>query len=398
MSNEEVKLSDDVQSLESDAITSTHTEDAVSDDLNIDTDTEASVEDFEDSDATKDNHEDIDLSDDALATEDTVDAIDTPSVKKRPGLITSKTEDIDLFSGYSYREKEWWNKYKIVMVAVAFLFVVTTIILLVILGKWHLTGRYTDNLGEQIREEVTTIITTTTATSPPVIVGFDGEVIEEVELPVNVVPAEEKYDALEVDFTELREKYSNAVGWVKVPGIDLEYPVAQTTNNDYYLNHSIDGTLSKAGWVFLDYRLTTLRAPSNLIVYGHNMADGTIFGKLKHVMYEDWWSNPDNQYIYFTTENYTAVYQVYTVFQVKSTEVNYARRDLNTSNMLDYLNEMSGYNIMDNLTYASPFRATDKVITLSTCADAQGTEKFVVQGILVYERNLNTSDNVIVIE
>lgn len=315
-------------------------------------------------------------------------------------------EEIDLFKAFTIRDKHWWNKYKIAIGCLGGVAGIVAIVLLILFCQWQFTGVYTDDLGDKIvgqvtmtasednADEKTPAVTTTTRY---IMHGFDGEPIE-IEMPEDMLTPKEYYKPITVDFDELTAMYPNAIGWVEIPQIGIKYPVAQYSDNDYYLTHSIDGTISRAGWVFADYRLRFNSMPRNTIIYGHNMKDGTIFGKLQYTLYEDWWSNPENQYIYFTTKDYTCVYQVYNVMRVDSKEVNYARRDLSNDNIKDYFDEMLTYNLLNEgqLKYfvkdyeSRLFKSDSKIITLSTCADAAGAKKFVVQGILVYEERLTT--------
>ena len=62
---------------------------------------------------------------------------------------------------------------------------------------------------------------------------------------------EKKY---KINFNALKEKNSDTVGWLKVENTDIEFPVVQTQNNDFYLNHSFDKNYNSAGWIFMDYK------------------------------------------------------------------------------------------------------------------------------------------------
>ncbi len=71
---------------------------------------------------------------------------------------------------------------------------------------------------------------------------------------------------------------SEAVGWLSIPGTDIDYPVAQAADNDYYLNHSFLQKSSSHGCIFMDSQNDT--GDLHIILYGHNMKDGTFFGQL----------------------------------------------------------------------------------------------------------------------
>lgn len=317
--------------------------------------------------------------------------------------ISNPDKEIDLFGDLKPSERAWWNKYKIIMLGLIVTGAVVVLGFIIFFLIYFFGGKAVDDLGTRIKDEVSPVVSTTasqsTTSSEYKPTGIMGDELPEPELPDDIQVNEEKYELLRVDFDELQKRYPNAVGWLAIPGTDIEYPVTQYKDNEYYLNHSIDDTYTRSGWVFADYKMGNSVLMRNYIIYGHNMADGTSFGKLKHFINDtEWQSNPDNQYIYYATEYYTAVYQIFNVMRVKSTEVYYHNRELNNDTMIDYLNEMSAYNLLgDVLTYKTPYRADDKIITLSTCNDAQGYEKFVVQGILVHSERTKDADDVIAI-
>lgn len=63
-----------------------------------------------------------------------------------------------------------------------------------------------------------------------------------------------KMKLIDVDFAELKAKNKDTVSWIQVSGTNINYPVVQTTNNDFYLTHTFDRSYNQAGWVFADFR------------------------------------------------------------------------------------------------------------------------------------------------
>ena len=63
-----------------------------------------------------------------------------------------------------------------------------------------------------------------------------------------------------------------------------EYPVVKGTNNSFYLNHSFDKSNNSAGWIFADYRNKFDNTDKNIVIYGHNMRDGSMFGSMLNGM------------------------------------------------------------------------------------------------------------------
>ena len=82
------------------------------------------------------------------------------------------------------------------------------------------------------------------------------------------------------DYSYVIEKNPDTVGWIKVPNTNINYPVVQFTNNDYYLNHDFDKKYNYRGAIFMDYRNNITELDANTIIYGHNCYDKTMFSEL----------------------------------------------------------------------------------------------------------------------
>ena len=84
-----------------------------------------------------------------------------------------------------------------------------------------------------------------------------------------------------VNFSKLLLKNNNTVGFIKISNTHVNYPVVQTSDNEFYLNHSFDKSENKAGWIFLDFRGNLIDLVDNNVIYGHSRLDATLFGSLK---------------------------------------------------------------------------------------------------------------------
>lgn len=84
-----------------------------------------------------------------------------------------------------------------------------------------------------------------------------------------------------IDFDGLRGINGDIVAWIQIPGIGVDYPVVQGRDNEHYLHYTFDGKANKAGSIFLDYRNRADFTDSKMILYGHNMKDGSMFSNLK---------------------------------------------------------------------------------------------------------------------
>lgn len=166
-----------------------------------------------------------------------------------------------------------------------------------------------------------------------------------------------------IDFAKLKQKNSDAIAWIKVNGTDIDFPVVKGTDNSYYLTHNFDKEKNKAGWIFADYRNKFDGTDKNIIIYGHNMKNGSMFASLKDVIKEEWYNNENNKYIALITENENCKYQVFSVYQIE-TEEYYLQ--INISNFKEFVEKIKG---RSKKKFNVDIKETDSILTLSTCAD-----------------------------
>lgn len=105
-----------------------------------------------------------------------------------------------------------------------------------------------------------------------------------------------------INLDKLIAENPDAIGWISIPGTPIDYPVVQTTNNTFYLNHGLNGKRLEAGAIFADYRFS---AP-HIILYGHHMKDGSMFGSLQKYASSEY-QNKHNK-LYFVSSAGKEVY------------------------------------------------------------------------------------------
>lgn len=105
------------------------------------------------------------------------------------------------------------------------------------------------------------------------------------ELPSedNEDPGEENEVKQAVDFQKMLSINEEVVAWISIPALELEYPVTQGEDNEYYLHYAYNKEPNFAGSIFLDCRNHADFQDQNTILYGHNMLNGSMFGSLKHL-------------------------------------------------------------------------------------------------------------------
>lgn len=178
-----------------------------------------------------------------------------------------------------------------------------------------------------------------------------------------------KMNMLSVNFNELKKKNKDTVGWIKVEGTNINYPVVQTSNNDYYLNHSYDKTNNKAGWVFADYRNNLNTFDKNTIIYAHGRVDTTMFGSLKNILQSSWYNNKNNHIIKFSTAKENTLWQVFSVYTIPAESYYITTKFPSDEDFTKFVNILKD---RSKANFSAIPTKNDKILTLSTCKDSKG--------------------------
>ena len=190
-----------------------------------------------------------------------------------------------------------------------------------------------------------------------------------------------------VDLEALKEKNNDTVGFINIKNTNINYPIVQTTNNDYYLNHAYDKSYNEAGWVFMDYRNNNFN-DFNTIIYGHGRLNKTVFGSLKDLLKDSWQSNKDNYTLTISSLTMNYVYQIFSIYTIDA-ESYYIKTEFNTNeDKQDWITEMNNRNT--SIIY-SPANINDKIITLSTCLN-NDNGRIVVHAKLIKQQTKETID------
>mgnify|MGYP001854725884 FL=1 len=182
---------------------------------------------------------------------------------------------------------------------------------------------------------------------------------------------------------KLQEENSDIVGWLEIEGTSINYPVLQGTDNEYYMTHNYKKQKSRNGSIFLtkDYDWTI--PSSNLLIYGHNLDNGTMFQELLKYVNEEFYKK--HPIIRFTTNNEDAEYEIISVFKSRV----YYKSEKNVFRYYYFVNaetEAEYDEFIQNAKKASLYNidATakfgDQLITLSTCSYHVEDGRFAVVG------------------
>ena len=181
-----------------------------------------------------------------------------------------------------------------------------------------------------------------------------------------------------VDLTLLREKNPDCVGWISISDTVISYPVMHTPSEpNRYLYKNFYGNKSRAGVPFLEggCRLDG----DNVIIYGHNMLNGTMFAQLKK--YLDYGYLEKNPNIYLQTEEGLITYEIFAVCHIKNSDVWYSYQVEGDEADFDYL---VGH-LLENADYSTGTLPVfgDRLITLSTCHGKNNDDRLVVVGKII---------------
>lgn len=183
---------------------------------------------------------------------------------------------------------------------------------------------------------------------------------------------------INVNFNDLLSKNPDTVGWIKVEGTKVNYPVVQSSDNEYYLHHAFDKSNNAGGWIFADYRVNFEEFGKNTIIYGHNMNNKTMFGSIPSMLNNSYLSNSDNYYIKISTPTTNTVWKLFSIYTIEP-EVYYLKTGFRTEPFENFINTIKGRSIYN---FGIDVSTDDKILTLSTC-DNTGTKRVAVHAKMI---------------
>ena len=201
---------------------------------------------------------------------------------------------------------------------------------------------------------------------------------EEIMAELNQDQDEDDKLVVNEDIAILLEENPETVGWLTVNNTNIDYPVVQSVNNDYYLDHNYYMESDNNGWVFMDYRNDTEYLSDNLIIYAHNRYhSGVMFGTLQNTLRYSWYTNPDNQIIKFKTLYEDLEYEIFSIYKISVTTDYLRTLFADANDKLEFYQMLQDRSIYD---FEVEITADSKIITLSTCADE--SNRYVIHAVL----------------
>ena len=180
---------------------------------------------------------------------------------------------------------------------------------------------------------------------------------------------------------DLQKENEDVKAWIKINGTNINYPVVQANDNEYYLYRNYKKENSNYGSIFIDSNSNIENPNSNIIMYGHNMKDGSMFKHLLKYSNKEYFNN--HRYIEFVTNTSFNTYEIIAVFKSRifyKNEENvfryYQCTDLNDEEDYNYYinncKQLSFYDTGVNAEYG------EQIITLITCEYSSENGRMVV--------------------
>ena len=234
-------------------------------------------------------------------------------------------------------EGKHYTKKNIFITIIQIIFIICIICSSIYIIKWIIENKKTKEISTKIEDAVT----------------------------IMQVDTEEKEEEYNIDFEKLQELNKDVCAWIKVKNTEIEYPIVKTTDNDYYIKHSLDKTRNSAGWPFMDYKNKLDGTDKNIVIYGHNRKDRSMFGSLDTTLKEEWYLNEDNLEIIFITKNGKETYEVFSNYQVLNEDY-YITTNFKDNEFTKFIKTIKNRSIHN---YRVELSENDSILTLSTCAN-----------------------------
>lgn len=205
------------------------------------------------------------------------------------------------------------------------------------------------------------------------------EILNNIEIDEEQVTDERTERMLQVE--ELKKENQDIVGWIEIEGTNINFPVLQGTDNQYYMEHTYTKEYSKGGSIFLDKSYDWNIPSTNLLLYGHNNKNGTMFQNLLKYQEESFYK--EHPTIRFTTIDDDCQYEIISAFlsrvyyedEQNAFRYYYFVNANNEAEYNSYIEESKKASLYDTGVTAE---YGEQLLTLSTCSYHTEDGRFVV--------------------
>lgn len=248
------------------------------------------------------------------------------------------------------------NTFKIIMLLV--IFIIFLIIIFVFISNYNSVKRV-----ENIKKKVYSIV---------------DNYKDNIEDTPNINNPNNEKVIVNKDIEALLSENEDTVGWLKVNNTNVDYPVVQASDNDYYLDKNFYKKNDPSGWIFMDYRNNPKDLSDNTIIFGHNMYyTGIMFGTLYKTKQSSWYTDIDNQIIEFNTLYESIKWKIFSIYTTPVTNDYLIANFSTTDKFLEFANMLIDRSIYN---FGIPIVEGDKILTLTTCS-SNGTKRLVIHAV-----------------
>lgn len=204
-------------------------------------------------------------------------------------------------------------------------------------------------------------------------------ILEEDPVTHEINPSEKK--ALDSDYTykpnkhkTMLEQNQDYTGWIRIPGTQVDYPFVKAKDNDYYLKRDFFGRYDDKGTIYMDHRNIGFQFSNHVILYGHNMRDGSMFGELDLFKAADF--ALDNDIIAIDDLYGTRYFKIYASY-FDDADVSYIQTNISPSDIDAFIDQQLDRSDID---YDLIPTDKDRLLTLITCSYEVDDGRFYVHG------------------
>lgn len=183
---------------------------------------------------------------------------------------------------------------------------------------------------------------------------------------------------ISMDFTELLKTNSDIKGWIFGEGTNVDYPILQTDDNDFYMDHLYNKEANSSGSIFADYRNESDFSDRNTVLYGHHMGNGTMFGSIEHYASQDFYDATPTMMLYTPEGDYRIelICGTHESGDEQFVEFNFKTEE-------DFQKYVESFRERSTFKSDVQVQPGDKLISLCTCAYVFDNARFLLMGRLV---------------
>lgn len=216
------------------------------------------------------------------------------------------------------------------------------------------------NANRKANAEYNVLRETAKEQASPAVSAVLPTVASQTEEAVTASPAPVR--AFSVDVAGLQANYPDMKGWIVLDGTQIDYPIVQAKDNDYYLYRLYDGTQNANGSIFMDCRNTGIFLDDNTVIYGHNMQSGIMFAVLNRYKSQAFFEEHPTMVISTADGDYLAELICGTVEDGNRSFMQFQFNDF--EDMEEYVNQHRKRSTFQSEVRLQP---GDKLLTLCTC-------------------------------